>query len=300
LLKEDGDNIVLSQTQAADFDNIMTNMTVSEGRHLANTIKSRAQQVEIDAAATTVLFTMQKKLLVSGNTTETGFRSAYTDPSGADRKVTGTEMVTPASTTDYTANAEEGGGGADLTANMSITGPDGTGSISYGGEAAEYGIKNSGATDFYVTKLQFRGKGVYDYEAVEYVAEDSTSQAKHGDIPITITFIYEDDPTVAKSYGEVVLSEVADEGTTVNRLEIEANYNAMTMFGFLQLEPGTRFSLDEDQAAIDADYFVNGYEAEIHDGEFVKWWIIPRESGLQTYWILGSSQLGVDTGLGIG
>lgn len=300
LLKEDGDKIVLSQTQSAEFDNTMFGMEVSQGKHLANIIKSRAQQVTIDDAATTILFSIEKIIEVSGNSSLLNLRSPYIDPSGGGRKVRGTEMVTPVATTDYTANAEEGGGGADYTANLSITNPDGTGNVSFGAEAAEYGLVNNGSQKLYVTKLQFRGMGIYDYQAVDYVAEDETSSALHGARPLTITFIYEDDPTVAKSYGEILLSELANEGTTVDYFEINANRNSMTLYAFLQLEPGTRFSLVEDQAAIGDDYFVNGYDAEIIDGKFVNWKIIPRSAGGQSFWILGTSALGVDTGLGIG
>lgn len=300
LLKEDGDKIYLSDVQAADFDNIMFDMKVSDGKHLANVINSSAQQVEIDSAATTVLFNLEKVIEITGNSSLTNLKSAYTDPSGADRKVTGTEMVTPVATTDYTANAEEGGGGADMTADLSVTGPDGTGNVSFGAGAAEYGLVNSSATTLYVTKLQFRGKGVYDYQSVSYVAEDATSKALHGARNINITFIYEDDPTVAKSYGQILLNELANEETTVDYFEANANRNSMTMYGFLQLEPGTRFTLTEDQAAIDADYFVNGYEAEIIDGKFINWKIIPRSVSGGSLWQLGISALGVDTGLGIG
>lgn len=300
LLDESGDKRVWSETQAADFDNIMTDMAVSEGKHLANVIKTKAQQVEIDATATTVLFNMEKVLQIDGGVTITNLRSAYTDPTGADRKVSGDAMVTPAATTDYTANAEEGGGGADLTANLSVTGPDGTGNIEYGVEAAEYGLKNTGGTTLYVTKLQFRGKGIYDYQTVDYVAEDDASKETHGAIPITINFVYEDDVSVAQAYGEIVLSETKDGGTTIDRVTFNANRNSMTMYGFLQGEPGSRYPFDEDQTGIDDDYFWNGYEAEIIDGKIVNYSIVPKIAGTQAYWRLGYSSLDVDTALGIG
>ncbi len=198
------------------------------------------------------------------------------------------------------ANAQEDGGGADLTANLTITGLDGTGNIFFGVEAAEYGLKNTGTADLYVTKLQFRGKGIYSYQTADYIAEDAASQAIHGVIPLSISFIYEDDPTVAKSYGEVVLSETADEGTTVSSFSFNSSRNSMTMAACLQLEPGTRFTSKEDQAAIDGDFFVNGYSAVIQEGKYVEMTIIPRVSGVETYWILGVSALGIDTALGIG
>jgi len=300
LLDESGDKRIWNETQAADFDGIMTSMEVSEGKFLSNLIKTQAQPISVDAAATTVLFSMDEVLEIGAGETKQNIRSAYTDPSGAGRKVSGQEMVTPVATTDYTANAEEGGGGADKTAQLSVTGPDGTGNVTFGAEAAEYGLVNSDTAAIYVTKLQFRGKGIYDYRPVEFVAEDTTSQAAYGVIPNTVKFIYEPDVLVVQSYGEVLLSQLKDPHRTVDRVTFSANRNSMTMYGFLQLEPGTRFTHTESQAAIDDDYFVNGYEAEIIEGKYVNYTLICSEAGTQTYWILGQSKLGQDTGLAIG
>ena len=74
----------------------------------------------------------------------------------------------------------------------------------------------------------------------------------------------------------------------------------MCMYGFLYIEPGTRFTLRETHAALDADYFVMGYTAEIVGGKVVKYTIIPVESGRVTAWVLSSSYLSQDTVLAIG
>lgn len=292
-LNEDGSKIVLSETQAAEFDNLFTDMVIVEGKHLANLIKARTLPVEIDAAATTVLFSLNEVIEIAGLSTEDGLRCAYTDPSGADRKVSGTEMVTPVGTTDYTANAQEDGGGADLTANLTVT-------ATYGSEAVEYILENTGGPALFVTKLQARGKGIYDYQPVDNLREDTDSQAIQGVIPLNVNFKYEANPLVAQSYAEILLSQYREPRISIEKIIFMANYNSMTMFSFLQLEPGTRFTVKETQAALDADYFVMGYSAEIIGGVAVKCTLIPKESGLETAWVLSSSYLSQDTVLAIG
>jgi hypothetical protein len=296
LLLETGDKIILNQTEAADFDNTMQDIQVSQGRHLANIVKAKSYPIKTDAAATTVLFNLEEELEVAGLTTTDVFRVGYTDPSGAATKVSGTEMVTPVATTDYTAFAETAGGGADLTANMSIT------DLSFGAEGAEYTITNSGTASMFVNLLQFRGKGVYDYQPVENLVEDTTSQTDYGSIPLTVDMKYQPDPADAAGYGQIVLNEVYDptstDAKTVDSVTFLANRDSMRMQGFLQIEPGDRYTLTEDQTATDDDFFCMGYRFKVHDKKFVTYTLVQRRAGMQTFWILGTSPLGQDTGLG--
>ena len=113
-------------------------------------------------------------------------------------------------------------------------------------------------------------------------------------------FVYEDDPSITEGYGDVVLSETTSDDVIVASINIKANYNAMTMYGFLAMDPGSRFDLAEDQTAVGQDFFIQGYEATITNKNMVDWTIFPRAADLQTFWILSLSALGFDTRLGIG
>ncbi|MBW2674606.1 MAG: hypothetical protein JRD89_14545 [Deltaproteobacteria bacterium] len=148
LLKEDGDRIVLNASQAADFDNNMYKMKVSQGKWLSNYVKAKVHPTVVDSGATTVLYSQPEVIYVEGQTTT---------------------MVRPAEGTDYQATAEEGGGGDDLKAFMVVT-------VSFGTGDAEYTIRNSGNEGFWVQKFQFRGDGVYDYAQIETIVEDEASQ----------------------------------------------------------------------------------------------------------------------------
>ncbi len=295
LLDESGDKRIWNETQSASFSNIMTeDMEVGIGTNLANLIKSRSYPVEIDAAATTVLFTLNTVIELAAGETKSDLRSSYIDPDGSGRRVSGVEMVTPRATTDYVANAQEDGGGADKTAQLSVT-------ASYGTEAVEYpALTNSDSSPIFITKLKAVGKGIYDYQPIDSIREDTDSQAIHGVISLQANFKYEPNPLITEGYGDLVLSETTSDDVIVSSVLFHANYNAMTMYGFLVLEPGDRFTLTETQTGIDQDFFLQGYEATIINKNMVDWKVFPRAADLQTFWVLGTSKLGQDTGLGIG
>lgn len=294
-LDEDGTKRVLNETEPASFnDNNIRSMEVDEGGHLANQIKSKSHPVKIDAAATTILFTLNTVIELAVGETKSDLRSSYIDPEGSGRRVSGIEMVTPRATTDYVANAQEDGGGADKTAQLSVT-------ASYGIEAVEYpALENSDSARIFITTLKAVGKGIYDYQPIESVRENIDSQTIHGVISLVADFKYEDNPLVTEGYGDVVLSETTSDDIIVKKVVLIANSQSINMWGFLAMEPGDRFALAEEQTAIDQDFFMQGYEARIIDKRFLEWAIIPRAADLQTFWVLGTSKLGQDTGLGIG
>ena len=151
-LDEDGTIRILNETESAVFSNDMADMDVEIGANLANLIKSKGWPVDIDAAATTVLFVLNEVIELTAGQTISGYRGSYIDPDGSGRRVSGTEMVTPASGTDYSANAQADGGGADKTAQLAVT-------ASYGTEAVEYELTNSDTASIFITLLQARGKG---------------------------------------------------------------------------------------------------------------------------------------------
>ncbi len=294
LLDESGDKRIWNETESAIFSNNMEDMDVEIGANLANLIKSESNPVEIDAAATTVLFSLNEVIELKAGETLSGYRGAYIDPDGSGRRVSGTEIVDPPdSGTDFVANAQADGGGANKTAQLTVI-------ASVGTEAIEYELTNSDTASIFITTLQARGKGMYEYQKFESIREDLASQAIHGVISLSVKFKYEPDVTIVQSYGDIVLSETTADDVVVKGIPFHANYDSKTMYGFLVLEPGSRFTLIEDHTGVSQDFFVQGYEATIINKNMVDFTIFPRAADLQTFWVLGTSKLGQDTGLGIG
>lgn len=82
------------------------------------------------------------------------------------------EITTPASGTDYSANAAADGSGADRTANLSIV-------VTNFVETAKLVLTNNHASTIYVTLLKLRGKAARVSQAIQAVVEDSNSINKY-------------------------------------------------------------------------------------------------------------------------
>jgi hypothetical protein len=289
------DKIILNLTEDINFEGkaLVGGMDMAFGKNLTNRVFARTYPRKVDAAATTVLFLTQERIELAAGETKTGIRGDYRDPAAGADYVGGRNMVTPVSGTDYTMFANSDGTGTNLTANLTVT-------ATYGTEAVEYTIQNTGGTLGYVY-LQARGKGIYIYDKVERVVEDDDSQDIHGVRPLTLELKYQNDPAEGEAYANFVLVREKDPQTTVERYEMCANIDSDAMMGFLYGEPGSMVPLSEDQTAVDGNYFIMGYSGRIVNGKFVYWSIIPKSVGQDTSWLLGTAgrtELGSTTILG--
>jgi hypothetical protein len=130
---------------------------------------------------------------------------------------------------------------------------------------------NNVASERVVKTLRARGKGIYLYDAVRVIYESTDSQEIHGKKTLSIDMRYQDDPTIGEYFANFILEQCKSPFTTVDRAVIFANKNSMSVFGFLSLEPGNKIKLSETVSGIDNEFFIQGYEAEIFEGQYV-WW----------------------------
>jgi len=183
-------------------------------------------------------------------------RGSYRDPSGGASYV---NADTSSMTKSHTANAAENGGGADKTSSLTVT-------AQYGTSEVEFTLVASEA--LWVTALQAIGKGIYLYDPLSLIYEDSAAQA-NGIFQTTFDMAYQDDPSITAAIAEYTLGLESVPNVTVDRYPMIANADKMRMFGFLMLEPGTRAHFAEAMSGVDGDYFINGYEAEMFTGRYV-------------------------------
>lgn len=186
----------------------------------------------------------------------------YRDPDGAATRINGIDMV---ATPTYAANSDEDGGGTDYTGFLSVT-------ATFGTEAVVYDLENKSQYDLWVTQLDAVGKGVYTYDPVETIHEDTTEQTSAGGVYETrIDMRYQDDPVIVDDFSQLLLGIEKTANTTIDAAPIWANKDGENMGLFLDAEIGERIAVAESQAAIDGDYFVNGYTFEIYNGGLVLW-----------------------------
>lgn len=274
LLTEDGDcilsehvvegKLVLDQVQAALFDNVqLEGMQVSYGKTQANRINSYVYPRKVDASATATLWSLEKSFMIEADTTISDYRCGYRDPSNPATRVS--NIAGTASSTTAVASQNEDGTGGTLTANLIVT-PE------YGTEGVTYQFQNTNAgTALWVQTLDCIGQGVYTFEPIQSSRNDTTSQAIHGVIPLSLDFKYLADARKAQVFSEYILSRDALPRTTPETYPIWANASGMNMFGFLQLEPGSYATFIETQSGISKNCFIMGYSAQIIDGKKVLW-----------------------------
>ena len=250
--------LVLSESQEASFDNveIPDSMRTSWGKHEANRIRGITAVRRVDAAATTILYSLPSSIQMTAGQTLV-VRGTYRDPNGGASYVNAVTDGTM--TTDYTAKANQDGSGADLTASLSVTPEYGTSEVAFTLVAS---------VALWVTQLDAIGKGIYLFDPLSIIYED-TSKQQSGVFQITFDMPYQDDPTQTDALANYTLGLESSPHLTVDRYPMIANLDSMRMYGFLLLEPGTRGHFVEDQTGVDGDYFINGYEAEMFAGRYV-------------------------------
>jgi hypothetical protein len=226
----------------------------------------------VDAAATTVLFSLWNTPLVASGESIT-FVAPYRDPaSGRFARVGGTSMVTPVATTDYTGNSQADGGGTDRTANFTVT-------PTFGGNSALMVVSNSGP-DAYLTKCQLRGKGVYAFETVLADLQDAASIAAYGQMSRRIDMPYQDDVNLASSLAALILANNSQPRTKVRAVSFVANWNAAAMMHTLAREIGDRVTVTEQVSGLAAaEYFIQGIQiAVVSDSKIAaRWLLVPAD-----------------------
>ena len=216
----------------------------------------------------------------------------YTDPSDRSKRCAGTSMVTPASTTDYTANAAADGGSTDLVASLGVA-------ATYGGTSASVLLTNNHASSaLFITKLELRGIGIYDEQKTIHEQEDTTSQTSYGQNTFKYDASYQMSPTVGDSFARHFLAVYQEAQQSAESVTILANKTAALLLAALTREPGDRLGLTETMSAISEGYFIQSVTLTItpRDVIRVRWGLTPASR--ITYWFLGTaggSNIGTST-----
>ena len=264
ILTDESGNILLadSATAASYQDAMSDGMKLSFGKNLCNQVRTTAYPRQADTSSTTVLFTLQDPLQMTSGQTISGYRCTYRDPTGANTKICGVNMLEPVPYDDYVANASRDGSGADLTSSLTVT-------ASYGTEAVEYTL--TAAADLYVTTLRALGSGVYIYDPVQIIKSDPDSQDIHGTKELSLEARYQNDTNNIDAFASFIISEERTPHTTVDACPVYANKSRNNMYGFLSLEPGKKATFQETVSGINGNYYIQGYNAQIISGKYVLW-----------------------------
>jgi hypothetical protein len=245
---------------------------------MANRVTAVTYPRSVDTDTATKLFELQSPIQLDASEEKTGYRVTFRDPDGAATRVTGKDMITP--TTDhYAANAASDGSGADLTSDLTVAATYGTDLTSdltvaatYGTEGAEYTLTNTNSSDtIYVTQLDAVGNGIYIYDPVQYVTEDTDLQLVHGVKHLKISMPYQSDPTVGEDYSNKYLTVYKNPRIDAGDITLSAHATASAHWFFILGNVGDKVIIFETQTSISDQPYVQGMRWQIDAGNIVNY-----------------------------
>lgn len=194
----------------------------------------------------------------------------YSDPTLRASRVGGTDMIQPVATTDYLANANEDGSGANLTAGFSVV-------ATFGANSAQVRVTNNSGTDGFVTLLQVRGRGLYDYDPVEVVVMDQDSIDAYGERSFTLDMPYQDNGPTAEAIASFVLALWKDPAALAVEMTFGTN-TAERLLLALSLDIGDAVTIVETVTGINHAYRIQQVRLRIEEAGRVTWctWLMQR------------------------
>lgn len=272
----------LTPTIVATFDD---SMVTFEARHersnLINRVKATIHPRRVDATATGILAQLQSTQSVAIG--ETIMRTLqYNDPSNRATRIGGTNMQTPASTTDWQAFATSSGGGSNLTTGFSVA-------AVYGANTVAYTIINNSTQDGWITKLQARGQGLYDFDPVQVEASSTSSIDSYGENQLAIDMPYQTEQNTAEAVADFISDTWSLPGAIETRMGYLASANSSTLQIAMMLEPGDAISVHETLTGIFRTYFINHVSLSFERGGHVYCDYILSRALQASFWILDST-----------
>lgn len=249
-------------TSVATFNDTMISVSAPRDRSLViNRCKATTHPRTVGTVTTDILFTLAQTSPTSIHSVAPGqaavIEGDYTDPTNRSARVGGMDMTTPVATTDYTMNTSATGGGTDLTALFSVF-------AEYGSNRVKYTINNGSAFTGYITKLQARGRYLFDYTPVDNISTDSSSIALYGQREIALDMPYESTVSAASTVGDYVLSVWATPSAVAVAMPLvpPTNTDLATM---IAREPGHAVTITETVTGISSVYFINHVSMRFED-----------------------------------
>ena len=221
------------------------------------------------------------------------FEAEFPNPDAANNAMEVNAWTTPAATTDYLLNSASGGGGTNLTADITVT-------QTKTAERMAITLTNSATgSDGYLIKLQARGTAVSTKNPCIVRAIDTTSQG-----------IYGERKYVAKTKFIPTTSEAQDwcdyhaviYGSPTNILTMVIPASTSGNIGqALSRDLSDRITVtatNDAKLGVNADFFVESEKHTVTAGgtqHVTSWQLSPASGGYSQFWVLGTSVLGTST-----
>lgn len=278
------------------LSNNMVDMQASRSRgDIINDVQVQVHGRRVDAAATTVLFTLVASTQPIAPMQTLTLQGMYRDPTSRANRVGGTDMQPLVGGVDYMMNTKSDGTGTDLTAFFTVT-------PTFGGNAAQFDVMNGHPTlSGFVTLLQCVGRGLYDYEVTLCESIDSGSQTSYGPNTVKLDMPMQSDAGVGQGIADYIRHLYSSPLTFVDSLDIYGNINDTLMAALVALDISSRITITETVTGLNAaPYFINAVHLEIKNNNLARASYILAPADPSVYWLLGVagySELGSTTKL---
>jgi hypothetical protein len=210
----------------------------------------------------------------------------YRDPADPTSYIGGTGFLTPrvTATTDYTANSAADGSGTNLTGSLTVV-------ATAFAASAKLEVTNGAGSTAYITRLQLRGRGVYDLQPATY---EVVRTQPYGERRLDVDMPYQDDPAVAEGVAAYIADRYQWPAHDIEAVEIIGNASDTLMAAVLVREPGDRITLSEEMTGlVAAEAYIQRVDLDIAPGPWLvcQWGLAPALA--DHYWILGDATYGL-------
>jgi len=285
----------LDTTVDETFNESMSGLSYTYGKDVYNQITVQYNPRTLDEDGTFTLATMENSMLVRFGESVT-ITMNYTGD--GDERVSTTDAIDPVTTTDWTANAEDDGSGADMTADFTVT-------AVHLANGSEWTVSNNNVTtDGYLQAgaTQRSNNKLTDKGAELYFLEDAGNVVTYGARPLQIMAQLLPTAEAAARIAKVKLSNYRNPIGDITQVTLKPYKNTTLKTAAITRTIGDRITLIETQTANSDDYFIMGEEHTLEDGAkdwTVKWHLMNAKRYL--VWAIGvpgRSEIGETSYLG--
>jgi hypothetical protein len=239
------------KNSSATFADNMTGLAVpADLGGVFNHIRATIHPKTVDATATTVLWSQTGTApSIAAGTTITLWGN-YFNPTNPSMSIGGTAQLAPVATTDYTGNTAADGTGTDKTAKLTIVATPFVSTV-------KFDITNTDTGTVFLTKLQIRGKGLYDLSPVTV----ESASVKPYDRTFDIDLPYQGDYNKAQGLADYLRFQYEALGHQIDELVFDAQRWTDFLVFALTCQIGDRLTVSETQTGLAlADAFIQSIE----------------------------------------
>jgi len=243
----------------------------------------------VPAPSDVIMYSMTTPLPLTAGQTVT-VMGPWTDPANPNVRVGAVSLVSLLSGTDFVANTAADGSGTDITSQLTVV-------PGLSGNATSFTII-VGTSSGYLTKLQQRGKPLYDYGALVLKWEDGTSIAQFGVSSVQIDMPYSADAQLALEVAQFAVYKGSYPSTNIESFtRIVSVTDATELSRSIIRNISDRIGITDLVTGVSKSFYINGIDESESDGVIkTQWLLMPADT--TSYWYLeipGRSELNATT-----